>query len=209
MLSNIGNWSILEVQDDNHAHSHPNFIGELQEHLQQLAPLLGARPEELYRIEEDHVRNNCFRARVILRNVREGGERCMRWSPLCSKMKRARQAAAQVALEDLVKEQLHPHDPTTRLVVVHTQAQRTSTRSGNLPLSYATVASLPVGYDEVFPNAVMLWSEVRKRYNDVDELSDASSSLEEEDLVQDTSGETMPEEMPGGGGSDVPVNLGK
>ena len=152
-----------------------NFIGSLQEHLQQRAPLLGARPEELYRIEEER-QGDCFRARVVLRNVRGGGDRFMGWSPWHRTVKQARQASARRALVDLANE--HPHDPTSRPLVVHIHPP--SHGSGNTSMSYAQVAALPVGYDRLVPPPTMLWSEVREPLAHAKEDLDLRSNFEDD-----------------------------
>ena len=88
-----------------------NHIGALQEHLQAMAPGLGARPEELYRIEERKVGEQSFRAQVILLSTLDASERReMPWCRAATGKQVARNEAARLALAELVGTAARPHD---------------------------------------------------------------------------------------------------
>ena len=96
-----------------------NYVNEFQEYIQALAPGLGARLETMYRFVECSYHHG-FSCRIELLNVASNyeGPRLMGESRIFASKKSARQNAARLALLELQKGRLHPHDPHAQPLVV-------------------------------------------------------------------------------------------
>jgi hypothetical protein len=137
-----------------------NYIGILQERLQAWAPGLGARPEELYFIEEERIPQAptgfLFNTRVVLINTTDAdGKRRMPWSRGHSKIKPARQSAAEGALVELHATGARPHDPSQMAVAVGLQHRSMGLHASTATLSVAMEAVLPPLDDLVGVKAIV------------------------------------------------------
>lgn len=109
-----------------------NYINELQEFLQQGAPLLGCRPEQLYDISSKEVCLGRFKSQVILLNIEKGDKYCG-WSHEYSNKKDSRQDAARIALKELGNQ--YPHRPDSRASInvnIKTNSSSNSTNQTEL-----------------------------------------------------------------------------
>ena len=125
----------------------PNYINEMQEHLQAGAPALGCRPEMLWKWDVDRLNEQSFRFRVVLlHTVDPSGTWTMPWGEGCVGKKLAKQDAARRALVELRRTHSQPHDASSIPLAVAVAARSSgvgSVETGFNDLAIVEAATLP------------------------------------------------------------------